>query len=1147
MCAEPKKPAVRWLPSASLACALLCGLAVAAPRAIASGVPLPPPTGAWRWLHPAFGAPTLKAITVQGMGNDFSALAVGSGGTVLLTMNGAKTWKLCNVPPGTGELDSVMYDTGIFIACGRHGTIIRSANNGPEFCDFVGVSVPRLLPLGVPPDLICSPGGPIVASDGTLYGLSSAYQLRVLGSVDGFTPRAAWYSGREGFIVGGDGDTGIIAEDAAMWPPRADRGFNVVHTASGGVYQAVSGSFGPDGTKTPFVLAAGTTSPPAVYAAPSSSTETWTDIPLPATGVQGALIFYYNNYSDWDPEAYTEMWFGTDTGLWDYRIGDTNFERQLGPSPRVFAIVQSPKDTAEPQVLAFGEGGSIYDAMYHTGAPTIINGGQTQSYTAAAFPTGDGELGFVGATDGPTTRLLITADGGNTFKPVETVTSPVVSIDAVDALHVFALVSDGGLYATEDGGTTWTRESTVANHPAAVVFTSPTTGFVAGDGILQSTDGGATWQAVSAVGTARFVALARGPSGAVAATTAGSIWTFDRGAWTSVKSTSSVCQLATIAFEADGTIVAGGSSGNGGCVEEVSNAGSSTTIQNPKAIHSLAAVGKRLFALFADGHVSELLADGTETNSLGTGSKLNGLVARKTVDPWGNPHPAPMAFGDFGALLVFDDGAAPVLTKGPRVSVQPTMMTLSTGQVGTLTATATDLAGLPVSFSWSDPGDDGLQFGSPNKAQTTVIWAQQPFLAVEATAEVTACDLTGACSSAHAVVGSKAPTTDQAPVAVVKGTAVETGQPFFLDASASYDPDGEPISFAWKQLSGTPAPIESSTAGPVLAGDAPDTPGTLVFELKVADPEGLTGRIEVLVVVAAPGQNIPPVAMTKGDITYTYSDSAFTLDATDSYDPDDAISSFEWEEISGPPLPYLSSPEPGPSGLFFVWLDLVGEDTSDYRFVVRVCDVRGACSEARENVYAADKVPPGDKPPIASAGVYYTTTVGVPITLWGENLSPQDEYEPLTYEWSIVSGTEGIIVSADTADPRFVPTAPTPPDAPMVVQLKVCDPWAVCGTDLAKIWILPASGGNSGSGTPPNPDGGSMTNSDGGSMTNSDGGSVTNPDGGTIATSDTGTSDLARDRARAAQGFAVVFGVFAVVFDVFAVGFAAKTHGMTAR
>jgi len=119
-----------------------------------------------------------------------------------------------------------------------------------------------------------------------------------------------------------------------------------------------------------------------------------------------------------------------------------------------------------------------------------------------------------------------------------------------------------------------------------------------------------------------------------------------------------------------------------------------------------------------------------------------------------------------------------------------------------------------------------------------------------------------------------------------------------LDGSGSYDPDSDPITYAWTIVS---APAESaaglSGADTVNPTFAPDLKGDYEFQLIVNDGELDSAPDTVVVSVL----NRPPVADAGEDQT-VFLDVEVTFDGSGSSDPDFDPLTYSWSLIETPPL-----------------------------------------------------------------------------------------------------------------------------------------------------------------------------------------------------------------------------------------------------
>lgn len=136
---------------------------------------------------------------------------------------------------------------------------------------------------------------------------------------------------------------------------------------------------------------------------------------------------------------------------------------------------------------------------------------------------------------------------------------------------------------------------------------------------------------------------------------------------------------------------------------------------------------------------------------------------------------------------------------------------------------------------------------------------------------------------------------------IVSGSEVVT-----LDGSNSSDPDDGISSYLWKQVSGSPVSIlSSSDMKPTFAApDAGPAGESLIFELTVTDHGGLKSRDSCIVNVRS--ANEPPVAVADADRT-AKPGAKISLDGSRSHDPEAGIASYRWRQTSGKPVT-LSDP-----------------------------------------------------------------------------------------------------------------------------------------------------------------------------------------------------------------------------------------------
>lgn len=183
---------------------------------------------------------------------------------------------------------------------------------------------------------------------------------------------------------------------------------------------------------------------------------------------------------------------------------------------------------------------------------------------------------------------------------------------------------------------------------------------------------------------------------------------------------------------------------------------------------------------------------------------------------------------------------------------------------------------------------------------------------------------------------------NQAPVANAGVNQVITApqNSIMLNGTSSFDPDGAIVYYAWNQVSGpsTAGIANVNTATPTVSGLVV---GTYVFQLLVTDNNGAsnTDQVSIQVNQAVNKINLSPVAQVGADTTIYLPASGIVLNASGSYDPDGNITSYQWQEVSGPNTAVAST-------MSSSTLDISDLQEGVYQFQVTVTDNQGASSTA---------------------------------------------------------------------------------------------------------------------------------------------------------------------------------------------------------
>ena len=237
-------------------------------------------------------------------------------------------------------------------------------------------------------------------------------------------------------------------------------------------------------------------------------------------------------------------------------------------------------------------------------------------------------------------------------------------------------------------------------------------------------------------------------------------------------------------------------------------------------------------------------------------------------------------------------------------------------------------------------------------------------------------------------IRNRPPVADAGPAQLVHGGVVT------LDGTKSFDPDGQPLHYAWSMRGAPPGStaVLSDPSSPTPSF-VPDRPGVYGFSLVVADPLGLSSSASFTTVVFA---NAAPVidSVVASSVTPPVG-SKVTIVAT-AHDPDlgDTLTA-KWTVT--PPL--------GSTAVFSDPSSLTTSFTPDvvgiYQLTLRVTDPFGAFASQTFSITAVNTPPRAFIEALPSVAA-----VGSPLHLNGSG-STDPNGDALTYRWAVTQRPPG--------------------------------------------------------------------------------------------------------------------------------------------
>ncbi len=306
----------------------------------------------------------------------------------------------------------------------------------------------------------------------------------------------------------------------------------------------------------------------------------------------------------------------------------------------------------------------------------------------------------------------------------------------------------------------------------------------------------------------------------------------------------------------------------------------------------------------------------------------------------------------------------------------------------------------------------------------------------------------GTTASAPATVNitvrdvNRIPVANAGPAASVNARAAGK-----LDGTASMDPDGDTLTYAWSQVGGPDVVLKtSSSSGPTFAAPDVATDTNLTFQLVVND--GKLNSAPSSVVISVKKTNRAPVAIA-GPAQMVDARSKVDLDGSASTDPDGNALTYAWTQVGGTMVTLDGATSAHTS---FTAPDAALGTVLEFELVVN----DGTLSSAPSRV-AITLSRSGNRAPIADAGKAASAAVKQLVTLDGSASSDPDG-DPLTFAWTQTGGRPVGLVGGTTAKPTF--TAPDGAAGTTITfQLLVSDGQRVSAPATVSIEITSGGGG----------------------------------------------------------------------------------------
>ncbi|PZR16619.1 MAG: histidine kinase [Archangium gephyra] len=317
-----------------------------------------------------------------------------------------------------------------------------------------------------------------------------------------------------------------------------------------------------------------------------------------------------------------------------------------------------------------------------------------------------------------------------------------------------------------------------------------------------------------------------------------------------------------------------------------------------------------------------------------------------------------------------------------------------------LGAFASDPEGDAITWSWSQTSGPMVALSGANTANPTFTSPNVPMATtLEFEVTVTANGLSATDSVTVTVGADRAPTVTAANVSVASRTATT------LTAIAN-DADGDAITFAWTQTSGTTVTLTGAdTASPSFTSpDVASGSETLVFNV-VVTANGATASADVTVTVNA--ANRRPVVSGLNDVTENER-VALTLTAT-GMDPDADALTWQWRQTGGPTVTFTGATT---DTITFTTPDVSSDTVLSFSVTAKDADDEPATATVKVTVKNVNRAPTAVATSVGS-------NAGERIVLSGAGSTDADG-EALTATWTQLDGPPVELTGASELVASFI-------------------------------------------------------------------------------------------------------------------------------